>query len=388
MEKTVILNPNIYIDDIFDKYPDAELFQFSDGDYFLSKILKINKSNITFIGLSNDPSKVHIYQKNENYDGFDIEYLDRFIMKNISLHVTSPNKVAIVMANVNNTIISDCYFYGNPTTFTIFYAGPDMIQGSDTINKYNNNILDKNNKFMNNVIYADWSGDTISCSLQKNFLFRKNIIRGGKVAIYMCKNSFFNKNIINDSSTNGFYISLPSHHIFVNNNKIYEPQNSAITIKNQIEHGTFDETPYNIHIKSNFVYDSKFYSFEINNGNNIYLDKNISLRTKNIVFYMYNSKNIFISNNDVYYYEYGMYLENSSNIKGRYNKFVNYFPVDALSFIKFVNSSDNDFSYNKLVGKITNNIINEHNSSNNTIYKTEYNMYTTYNDDDIYFKIK
>ncbi len=50
---TILAETNI--DNIIKDNPDVNNFYFTDGNYYLTKNLNINKPNINFIGLSKNP---------------------------------------------------------------------------------------------------------------------------------------------------------------------------------------------------------------------------------------------------------------------------------------------------------------------------------------------
>jgi parallel beta-helix repeat protein len=386
--RKLVLTPGMNIDNILIDNLQINTFFFPDGDYFMSKDLKINRSKISFIGLSKKAEKVHIYQNSKDHDGFDVEKLTRFRMKYISLHVETPGKVALVMANVNNSSVSNCYFYGNTTTFTIFYAGPDMNAGEDTINGYKQGNLDSNNRFYRNVIHAPWSGDTVSFSLQKNGFFSRNIIRGGKLAVYMCKDTIIKKNIMVDSTTNGIFVSLPSHNLTITENKILESTHSGIVIKNQLEHGSFDISDYHIEILNNFIYDPKFHFIEINNSRSINVKDNFCVRTNNFGIYLFNSSNIVIDNNSIHHFKNAIYLEQSNNNFITNNTFMNHYPTVASHACKLSNSNNNTIQYNNIKGRLLYELISQYQSPENIISDNNYEKFTNYGDDHLFFIIK
>lgn len=372
MRKFINVNPG-NIDNIIIDNPDVTDFFFIDGVYFLTKKLLINKPYISFGGTS--AKKVHIIQNNPDQDGFDIE-ADYFKMYDISLHVTHPGRVTIVFADCNNTSVSNCFFYGSPDTFTIFYAGPQIKAGIDTLNAYNENRLDSGNKFYKNTIYSKWSGDAVSFSLQKNGLVQSNIIRGGKFAIYMCNDVKVANNTIYDSTSHGIFVSLPSHNIDIVKNNIYECTNSGITIKNQLEHGEFNSSPYYITILKNKIYDMSFHGVEINDGININIENNTIMSKYNTTIYAQNSSQLTIINNQLAYFKYGVRILNSNNISTVNNDMLSIFPYTCKTFINFSGSSEITISDNILKGLYITNTVDIVNSLNVEINNnTEENYY-------------
>jgi hypothetical protein len=224
-----------YIDNIILLNPTITTFIFKAGNYKLVNILKITKNNIKFVGQTGISTDVQIKQT-MNFDGILLQ-ADDIVLQDITIDCTFSTRNCLIVASANNTLVAGCCFYCCNDTFGIYYAGPStLVQGQPTLDAYFNYTLDIGNIFYNNVVYSNYSGDSISFSLQYNSQFVNNFTRGGKVAIYMCRTCNVYNNTIIDSITNGIYISLPSDNLTFNCNKIYDSTYSGITIKNQQEH--------------------------------------------------------------------------------------------------------------------------------------------------------
>ena len=220
---------------------------------------------------------------------------------------------------------------------------------------YQNDYLDKYNTFKNNIIYSKWSGDSISFSLQSDGVFEHNVVRGGKIAIYMCKKILVSRNYIFDSVSNGMYISFPSHNLTIRCNKFYECTASAIKLANQAEHGNFDTSDYFINIYQNYIYDSKLYGIEINNGKNINIYKNKIVSTDVYCIYSYLSQNINIHHNRFYYFNVVIWFESTSDSLISDNAIYSVYPDNGDNICKIINNSINNIiTYNASYGKIIN----------------------------------
>lgn len=382
MKNIVHLKPNTNIDNILEDYPEATTFIFNEGNYYMNKIFRVNKENIKLLGISR-ASDIHIFQTNENADGFDVE-ADGFTMKNISVHVEHDNKVAISVAGCDNTVVRNNYFYGNSNTFCIYYAGPKVKAGEDTINAYFDNNLDSNNIFERNVIYSKWSGDTISFSLQKNGIIRDNIVRGGKLAIYMCNSVVVTKNKIYDSTSQGIYISFPSQSISISLNDIYECKEAGIKMKNQVEHGETPHQEHNITISNNKLYDIGTYAIEMNDADKINIIKNKFLNNTRCSVYSLRSYNINISRNIVSYFDTAFWIESSENTKITENKVYSIYPYTAKNFVRIIFESNKcEVINNEIYGDILNSELYSvsNNSTNITIDDNIFQKYYNYNDE-------
>jgi hypothetical protein len=379
LTSSITVVPESNIDDIIIANSTILTFYFPDGKYYLDDILNITKSNIKFIGLSKNAKFVHIFQNNTQRDGLNV-IADNFFMQHISVHVPHDGKIALTVAAANNTSIQHCYFYGNKTTFSVFYAGPkSLVAGPDTINGYNNNTLDMNNTFRNNVIYSQWSGDCVSFSLQMNGLVNSNIIRGGKLAVYMCKKCDITNNVIYDSIDSGIHISLPSEYLNILSNKIYECDASGIKISDQTEHGSFTQDKYNIMIKNNYIYDAKTNAIELNDVNYCIIRNNKLISTETNAIYILRSKNIKIDKNKVAYFIVAFWLENSSNCNIYSNKCMSVYPNQGHNVVKLAFNSNNNKIYNNDISGTV--IYDKYVIPSNTVGNMEYdNSYYEYYD--------
>lgn len=368
--KVKVIGPNI--DNLLVDNPDEIDFIFPPGEYIMTQKMLINRQHVTFTGLGG-ADQIHIIQTNANQDGFDIE-AHYFTMKNISLHVESPNRVAISAANVNNTNINNCYIYGNPTTFTIYFAGPKVAQGVDTLTAYYSDNMDCNNSFIDNVVYSKWSGDAVVFALQTRGQFKRNIIRGGKLAIYMCKYVAVQNNTIYDSSSSGIYLSFPCYQVNIVNNKIYECKENGIVLKNQIEHGSFTSGNYSIKIANNYVSDNNAAGIDINDGNGVNVSENVISGSRVQAINLLRCTNIVVNENKFPYFDIGIELNNSTGCRVTKNLFYSIYPYDAHYFISLYNSKNNTVTGNTIYGNVMNTQVNtiDNNISNNTfkIYYT------------------
>lgn len=383
----IYLTDGTNIDDLFTTYPNTTSFIFQNGNYYMTNILKIKIPNISFIGATSS-KYVHIFQTNPDRDGIAVS-ADNFTMKNISVHDTFDGRIPLTVANCDSSTVTGCYFYGSSTTFAIYYAGPKVATGQPTLDAYSSNNLDQKHNFSNNVVYSKWSGDAVSFSLQHNSVFSQNIIRGGKVAVYMCKKTKVHNNVIYDSTSNGLYISLPSHKVNITRNKIYECQDSAVKIANQQEHGPFTPTDYNLNISNNFIYDAQDYGMEINDLLTSTLTSNTITNTTNFGFYMLRCNNLNVSNNIIAYFTVAFWLEQSNNCTINANSLYGVYPFLGLEVSKLVTSTTNNIINNSINGYIDpNNFYGGDSVNLNTINNNNYSPYLDYNTELSFIKFK
>lgn len=336
---TMLLDPVQipYIDNIFTQYPTITTFVFKPGTYKITRVLSITKPGIKLLGLTGQAKDVHITQTAAK-DGIAIRR-NNVILQDISVQCVISKMVCLTVAGCSNTVVAGCHFYGTNDYFDIYYAGPTgLTEGNSTLDAYNNFNLDTGNVFYNNIVYSSWQGDSVSFSLQYNGKFTKNFIRGGKVAVYMCRSSNIYNNIICDSTTNGFYVSLPSDNTLIIGNKISNVTYSAVKVANQMEHGTFTPYDYNILIKHNTLFDSGTFGIELNDSYAIDIVDNDIVSGQTVGVYALRSMNILVKNNSIAYFNYGVYFTNVSGCKILSNKIISIYPKLGTGGIKLENN--------------------------------------------------
>jgi hypothetical protein len=381
---TIISENNI--DDIFLANPNVINFYFQPGNYYITTTLIINKDNVTLQSLSNKAQDVNIFQT-KNTDCLLIKNVNNVLITNLSFHNEFDDHTTLTVAGCNYTTVKRCIFRGCSNKFCIFYAGPsELIEGQNTLDAFYNENLDSNNTFTDNIIYSKWSGDSVSYSLQKNGTFNKNIVRGGKIAIYMCIDTIVYKNIVYDSTSNSIIISLPSKNILVKGNRLYDSIASAIKISNQGEHGTFNPFNYNINLCENSILAAKLYGIEINDGYSINIENNKMIDVSVYGIYILRSYYIHLLSNVIAYFSVGVWMENTNYSSAFNNEFNSIFPDEGNNVFKIINNSNNNvITYNTVRGKIlydkftfdassSNNIINNNNEIYYYGYEDELNI--------------
>lgn len=337
---TLVISPTTtpYIDGIILMNPNINTFVFQPGNYNLINLLTIKKDGIRLIGITGNATDVNIYQT-KNYDGISLRG-NNIVLQDISITCTFSKKVALTVASSNNTIVSGCHFYGCSDFFTIYYAGPsDLIEGISTINGYTNRYLDTGNIFYKNVVYANYSGDSVSFSLQYQSQFVGNFIRGGKLAVYMCRTTNIYNNNITDSTSNGIFVSLPSDNISIVGNKIYNSLYSGIVMKNQVEHGAFTPYNYNIVIQNNIIFNSRMYGIELNNSLSIKILNNSIISGQIMGIYSYSGQAITVNKNKIAYFRYGIYMDSTQNSVVDSNLIVSIYPINGDNGVKIASNS-------------------------------------------------
>ena len=387
LSSTMIINSTDtpYIDNIILLNPSITTFIFEPGNYKLINILKINVNNIKFIGHTGISTDVYIEQT-MNFDGILLQ-ANNIVLQSISVKCTFAGKNSLIVASANNTLVAGCYFYCSDDTFGIYYAGPSMLtEGKSTLDAYFNYELDTGNIFYNNVVYSKYSGDSVSFSLQYNSKFVYNFIRGGKVAIYMCRSCNIYNNKLMNSTTHGIYISLPSDNLNIICNKICDSTYSGIVMKNQLEHGVFLRYDYNIIIKHNTIFGAMFYGIEINNANDVHIDKNNIIAGSSMAIYAYDINKLKITYNKIAYFTFAVFLENSQDIEINHNNILSEFPNIGQNGIKITSSINTNITNNNVCGKYVYDLIAD-NGINTVILSNNIIPYYTITDERYVFDV-
>lgn len=256
------------------------------------------------------------------------------------------------MGGVNYCTVSNCYFYGNSDYFTIIMAGPQVQAGQDTLVAFQENKLDTFNRFINNVVYSSWSGDAVSFSLQSKSVFNNNIIRGGKVAIYMCRDSVVTHNTVYDSSSEGFFISLPCIDVIVANNTIRSVEASGIKVSKQLEHGSYDFADYGLRILKNRL-ERCLLGFAINYLHDGYIFENSVVDSGHSCFYLVDCQKVSIEKNEFAGFTTAVNIFFSREVSLVNNKFYSIYPREANMFAILIDTNQSYLIDNIIGGNFT-----------------------------------
>lgn len=370
------------LDNLFTLYSDVDTFYFEKGTYYLTKQLDITKDNIRFIGLTGDAKDVHIIQQTDDKNGLNI-IADNFVLNYVSVHVNNGSGVCLAHAQANWTNIENCHFYGSNSNFAVYFAGPVFQQGQDTLDGYSNGDLDMHNVFDNNIVYTKWSGDAISFSLQRYGSVRDNIVRGGKIALYMLKDCLVTHNKIYDSISHGIICSLPSQNIDIIGNKINNSGAASINVRVQAEHvGEITEEQNNIKIMKNDIINSNYFGIEVNSANDLIISNNKIKGVKEFGIYLLKSSNITVEHNTITKFRKGVHIDlESTNNTIINNSMYSVFPNTSEHAIDMLDQANNNVVTNNILsGMYLSNPIKDA-GMDNVIENNNIEQYHSYRDE-------
>lgn len=354
--KTVVITPSSHpsLDDLLTRHPHVDNFYFERGHYVISKPLVIDRENVVFAGLHQAPD-VHITQTTSEKDALVIR-ASRVSVHHLSVHCEEGSGIAITHADVSWTSIEHCHIYGSETYFAVYMAGSTLTPGPETLQGYNDGVLDQYNVFDNNVVYSKWSGDAISFSLQRYGSVRNNVVRGGQFSIYMVRDCVVPNNHVYDSSSYGIGISLPSHDVIVSNNHIEKCQSSGIAMRPQLEHGEFDKDVYNITVQNNVIENVDYLGIEVTDVSNVVVKSNYVRRSKDNAVYILRSDNVRVEDNRLSYFPKGIMLDVGTHDTVVYrNRLFSIYPDEAVFGVWMeVDVHDNSVTENSLYGHYSN----------------------------------
>lgn len=240
-------------------------FVLKPGKYNLKNTIKIiGIHDVDIRSSSGKASDVEIIFT-DGMDGIVVKNSDHFNLHGVTVTLNDTKTktyqgVTLVMEQCNFFNISKCIFNGTNRGygFGIFLAGPKVWSDTDMydinndgylndadkqaiitqniLKLYNSNNLMNFNNFNNNVLNCLSKDDGFSFSLQYKSNCSNNIINGTRLAVYMVKNCNIVNNILNNSITDGMYISTPCNTVNVNNNKMDNPQGNGIVVDEETDH--------------------------------------------------------------------------------------------------------------------------------------------------------
>lgn len=340
------------IDDLLRWYPSIRKFYFSPGNYYLTRQFDIKTQGIIFESTTKDSKDVHLFQLTPTINGLNIE-ADNVSLKNISIHCEHDDSICLTVSNASRTSVTGCRFFGSQNNFTIYYAGKRYLDGNELLNGYLSKNMDSSNIFDNNIVYTQWSGDAVSFSLQYNGTVRNNVVRGGKLAIYCCRDTFVTHNLISDSTSQGIYLSTPTSNVRISNNRIMDSTAAAIKIDKQREHPLLEAESESIDVSNNYLVDSKYFGIEVADTKNFVLSSNKIYWTVDVGIYMLRSSHGVLDKNIIAHYNKGIVFDvETKNILMTSNWLASIYPEEAQhSILLEVDTSDNVIRENKISGE-------------------------------------
>ena len=337
---------------------------FRNGHYEIEQPIKIDKNYIEISSENDDPTDVIITNSKINGYVIILSNCHHVTIRGLTLSAKMNTSIALTVENSNHTLVEKCRFFGGDDHFTVYYSGPKLDAGPPTLNAYDNDILNVNNIFYNNIIYSNWNGDTLAFSLQKFGKVYNNVFCGGKIAIYMVKDSeiFYNK--IFDSHSHGIVVSIPSQRLVIIGNYIQSSTSSAINLMNQIEHGPYNGIipieGHQIVINANVIEDSKHIGIELTDANTVEIKQNVISNSVNGI-YLHKSKSCKVYENNIKSCHIGIAIdvESENNLVSE-NKILSYYPVlTKWAIVSHLNTSDNKVTDNSFLGQYSSNAIED-----------------------------
>lgn len=309
---TIDAASNANIDDIVQRNPHVTHFFLRPGTYALTKQLTIDRENIVFAGLG-DAGDVHIVQETPDTNAIVISA--SFVQLNhVSVYCEHGSGIALTHSNVNYVQVEHCQFFGSETYFAVFMAGKSHAVGTPTITAFENGDLDHHNTFDNNIVYCKWSGDAVSFALQKSGSVRNNIVRGGKLAVYMTDECIVANNRIFDSTSHGIICSMPSKRLLVQHNMIYRSAASSIALKPQNEHGAYtSSSDAQVRVCGNHIVSCQYIGIEVERVNGLEVLDNTLRDTSDKAVYLLRTSNALVRDNRLVGFYRGVMIDVESD---------------------------------------------------------------------------
>ncbi|GFH61516.1 hypothetical protein CTEN210_17992 [Chaetoceros tenuissimus] len=140
----------------------------------------------------------------------------------------------------NNCTLHDCIVFGSNHMFAVFFAGPYVDAGQPTIDAFEAGQLDSGNVMEGNYVREYSKLDIVSFSLQKNGAVRNNVVEGGVISFFMNRNSECIGNRIENSMTQGIFVSVPAEQNLIKKNVIFNSTAAGIKVAIQVDHNNAD----------------------------------------------------------------------------------------------------------------------------------------------------
>ncbi|MDQ1236289.1 competence protein ComGC [Paenibacillus sp. SORGH_AS306] len=233
-----------------------------NGIYDVNTTLQIDLEDTIIRGQSRDGV---VLRQTQAPNDLVVIRADRVHISNLTLDTYTYNAGAtLVVADANQVIVQDSLFKGSERIFAVYFAGPSVAAGQDTLAAVESGTLDDGNQFLRNEVYSHYAGDGLSFSLQKNGLVQHNTLHNAVLAFYMCRNSEVSNNLINDSPGVGIHYSMPAYDNIIRDNEIYRSLGSGIRASANLEHPVPTTALYEgLLIEHNIIKDTRSFGIEL-----------------------------------------------------------------------------------------------------------------------------
>lgn len=369
------------LDNLLVAYPNTKNFYLKPGTYQITQTLNLNIEGVRLIGLTRNPDDVQIIQTSTTANTINISN-DNIRLEYLSIHGENSQGICIYQSNCNWTNISTCHIYGNGTNHTVYFGGPNIPTDSSQPAMFDNNILNQNSSFENNIVYTLSGGNAVTINVQNNCSIRDNIIRGGPISVFLLKNSIIIDNYVIDSGKQGIFINLPVNDVNVENNTIHRSSASAIKLATPSNLPNYINNTQALTIQNNCSAYGQYIGIEINNATNINITNNRILYSTSFAMYLLNANTNNISNNLMMQFTRGIEIDaNATNNTVTNNSFYSVYPLNSEHAIVLEdNSTTNTITDNYTYGKFTSDAINDM-GQNNTITGTNSLQYISFTDE-------
>ena len=242
----------------------------------------------------------------------------------------------IGVVNSSGIGVLDCIIHAPPTMHAIFFAGSFYASSrlyqpffgdtssrydegdKETVDAYRGGYLDENNAVRNNEIYSGYDGDALVFTFQRNGEVSGNRVIKGSISLYMNRDTTCRSNTVMNAPTYGIHVTLPSHNIYIDSNRIVQAGASAVRVARMDMNGgplahdleqviqppptvTTDERPQyrakGIQITSNRILDSQIIGVEVEMTHGAIISDNIISRTQYSAICLQHSDQPILSDN-------------------------------------------------------------------------------------------
>ncbi|GFH61517.1 hypothetical protein CTEN210_17993 [Chaetoceros tenuissimus] len=293
----------------------------------------------------------------------------------------------------NNCTLLDCLIYGSNHMFAVFFAGPYVDAGKPTIDAFEAGDLDSGNVMEGNYVREYSKLDIVSFSLQKNGVVRNNVVEGGVISFFMTRDSECIGNRIENSMTQGIFVSVPADQNLILNNTVINSAAARIKVAIQVDHVVDPDADHKVSltptsyrakgivINKNRIQSSNFFGIEMTNTVKAKVESNSILNSALSGIYLLRVDETTLSKNSILHFGkecfdenfskfnagiWGDYKTKSSDIS--FNKIIASNKVCAVNAIRINNDGtqvNNKVKCNKILGKYEGDEIDVTESSGN-----------------------
>jgi hypothetical protein len=225
MSVVVEVTPFSNIGDLLQSHPDALVFAFPEGEYYLTKTVTIDRPNVQLISRCS-PERTVIRQESSTNHGIVVKS-SHFLLDGFTFDSTQAHYSSLLITGGHHITVRNCHFIGNENSTTVDFSGPEVESPVGLLENFDMDELGRHNRFERNSVHSQ---APLVFRQQMSGTVARNFFHGGKVVVGLSKTVSFSANSVCDSQDDALLLELPSQDVTLTDNLLVNPGKKGLAI--------------------------------------------------------------------------------------------------------------------------------------------------------------